>query len=111
MALRTLDQVKPFEFEMRAGLLPNYLRAMVYLKLQRPVEAVAEFEAVLDHRGLSPMSTIWELSQFGLARAYALQADTTRAKAGYQDFLALWKDADPDIPILKKAKAEYASLN
>jgi predicted Zn-dependent protease len=56
------------------------------------------------------MSTIWEVSQLGLARAYALQGDTAKAKLAYQKFLALWKDADPDIPILKEAKAEYAKL-
>jgi serine/threonine protein kinase/tetratricopeptide (TPR) repeat protein len=109
-ALRTLEQVKPYEFGRHAGLLPNYLRATAYLKLQKPAEAAAEFRAVLDHRGVSPLSTIWELSQLGLARAYALQGDASKARAAYQAFLALWKDADPDVPILKEAKAEYAKL-
>ena len=110
-ALRTLDQVKPYEFGWRAGLLANYLRAMAYLKLQKPAEAGTEFKAVLDHRGVSPLSTIWELSQLGLARAYALQGDASKARAAYQEFWNLWKEADPDIPILKEAKAEYAKLN
>jgi eukaryotic-like serine/threonine-protein kinase len=109
-ALRTLDQVKPYEFGWHAGLLPNYLRATAYLKLQKPAEAAAEFKAVLDHRGVSPLSTIWALSQLGLAHAYALQGDTARARAAYQDFLTLLKDADPDVPILKEAKAEYGKL-
>ena len=56
------------------------------------------------------MAATWEMSQLGLGRAYALQGDTAKAKAAYQDFLTLWKDADPDIPILKQAKAEYAKL-
>jgi serine/threonine protein kinase/tetratricopeptide (TPR) repeat protein len=109
-ALRTLDQVKPYEFGWHSGLLPNYLRATVYLKLQKPAEAGTEFKAVLDHRGVSPLSTIWELSQLGLARAYALQGDASKARAAYQEFLNLWKEADPDIPILKEAKAEYGKL-
>jgi eukaryotic-like serine/threonine-protein kinase len=109
-ALRTLDQVKPYEFGWRAGLLPNYLRAMAYLQLRRAEEAATEFRAVLDHRGVSPLSVIWELAHLGLARAYAMQGDTAKARAAYQDFFALWKDADPDIPILQEAKAEYAKL-
>ena len=65
---------------------------------------------VLNHRGIVLNFPLGALAQVGLARAYALQGDTTKARAAYQDFLALWKDADPDIPILKQAKAEYAKL-
>ena len=110
-ALRSLEPVKVYEFGTRAGLFPNYLRATAYLKLQKPAEAGTEFKAVLDHRGVSPLSTIWALSQLGLARAYALQGDARKARAAYQEFLNLWKEADPDIPILKEAKAEYGKLN
>jgi eukaryotic-like serine/threonine-protein kinase len=109
-SLRTLEPVKAYEFGMHAGLLPNYIRAMAYLHLRRADESIAEFKAVLDHRGVSPMSVTWEMSQVGLARAYALQGDTVKAKTAYRDFFALWKDADPDIPILKQAKAEFATL-
>ena len=98
------------QFGTHAGLLPNYLRAMAYLHLRKGDEAAAEFKAVLDHRGVSPMSTTWEMSQLGLARTSALQGDAAKAKAAYKDFLTLWKDADPDIPILKQAKGEYAKL-
>jgi tetratricopeptide (TPR) repeat protein/predicted Ser/Thr protein kinase len=108
--LRSLEPVKPYEFGSRAELLPNYLRATAYLQQRRAKEAAAEFRTVLDHRGIAPMAATWEMSQLGLGRAYALQGDTAKAKAAYQDFLALWKDADPDIPILKQAKAEYAKL-
>jgi tetratricopeptide (TPR) repeat protein len=110
LALRTLEAVKPYEFGWYALLLPNYLRAVVYLQLRRPVEAAAEFKSVLDHRGVSPMDMAWVLSQLGLARAYVMQGDAAKAKAAYQNFLTLWKDADSDIPILKQAKAEYAKL-
>ena len=109
-SLLSLDVIKPYEFGWRAGLLPNYLRAIAYLRLGRAKEAGAEFRAVLDHRGISPLSTTWHLSQLGLARTYVLQGDATKARAAYQDFLALWKDADPDIPILIAAKSEYVKL-
>jgi eukaryotic-like serine/threonine-protein kinase len=109
-ALRSLEPVKPYEFGWHADSFPNYLRAMAYLQLRRAEEAATEFRAVLDHRGVAPMATMWEMSHLGLARAYVLQGDTVKARAAYQDFLALWKDADTDIPILKEAKAEYAKL-
>ncbi len=83
---------------------------MAYLRLRKGRDAVTEFQAVLDHRGVSPMATAWVLSQLGLARAYAMSWDTDMARAAYQDFLTLWKDADPDLPILKQAKAEYSKL-
>jgi hypothetical protein len=72
--------------------------------------AAVEFQKFIDHRGLVATFSWGALARLGLARAYALQGDTARARAGYQDFLTLWKDADPDIPILKEAKAEYAKL-
>ena len=64
----------------------------------------------LDHRGITLNFPLGALAHLGLARAYALQGDTAKARAAYQDFLTLWKDADPDIPVLKEAKAEYAKL-
>jgi len=109
-AVRTLDQVKPYEFGAHAGFVPNYLRATAYLQLRRADEAATEYKSVLDHRGVSPLSPIWVLSQLGLARAYAIQGDVTKARRAYQDFFTTWKEADPDIPILKQAKAEYARL-
>jgi eukaryotic-like serine/threonine-protein kinase len=109
-ALLSLQAVKPYEFGRHAGLLPNYLRAMAYLRLRKANEAAAEFTAVLDHHGVEPLAITWELSQLGLARAYAIQGDSAKARSAYKDFLTLWKDADPDIPILKQAKAEYAKL-
>jgi eukaryotic-like serine/threonine-protein kinase len=83
---------------------------MAYLKLRRAEVAASEFKAVLEHRGVSPIDPTLEMSQLGLARAYTLQGGTAKAKAAYQNFLTLWKDADPDIPVLKEAKAEHAKL-
>jgi eukaryotic-like serine/threonine-protein kinase len=72
--------------------------------------AAAEFQKFLDHRGIVINFPLGALAHLGLARAYAVSGDTAKGKSAYQDFLTLWKDADPDIPILKQAKAEYAKL-
>jgi cytochrome c-type biogenesis protein CcmH/NrfG len=72
--------------------------------------AAAEFQKFVDHRGLVTNFPWGAQARLGLARAYALQGDTAKAKAAYQDFLAFWKDADPDLPVLNQAKAEYAKL-
>jgi eukaryotic-like serine/threonine-protein kinase len=109
-ALRTLDRVKPFEFGTVAEFLPNYIRALTYLRLRRPEDAAGEFSAILAHRGVSPLSPILAVSQLGLARAYALQRDVAKSRAAYEELFAQWKNANPDLPILKQAKAEYAKL-
>jgi serine/threonine protein kinase/tetratricopeptide (TPR) repeat protein len=87
-----------------------YIRGMAYLQLRDGVKAAAEFQKILDHRGISPLSGIPSLAQLNLARAYVLQGDIAKARTAYQDFFALWKDADPDVPILIAAKTEYAKL-
>jgi eukaryotic-like serine/threonine-protein kinase len=94
-----------------AVFYPIYLRAEAYLKLRQGKEAATEFQKILDHRNLVVNFITGALAPLGLARAYALQGDTMRARATYNDFFSLWKDADPDIPILKQAKAEYAKLH
>jgi eukaryotic-like serine/threonine-protein kinase len=109
-ALRALDRVRPFEFGTTAEYLPNYIRALLYLRLRRPQDAAGEFSAILAHRGVSPLSPILAVSQLGLARAYALQGDIVKSRAAYDTFFANWKNADPDLPILKQAKTEYAKL-
>ena len=93
-----------------ATMYPVYVRGEAYLDAAQGQLAAAEFRKMLSHRGLMSNFPLIALAHFGLARAYTLQGDTARARAAYQDFLALWKDADPDIPILKKAKAGYAKL-
>ncbi len=91
-------------------LMPAYLRGQAYLMAHRGPEAAREFQKILNHRGVVFNSPIGALAHLQIARAYAMQGDTAKAKAAYQDFLTLWKDADPDIPILAAAKAEYAKL-
>jgi len=91
-------------------LCPVYLRGEAYLMLHDANAAATEFQKFINHRGLVSNFPWGALARRGLARAYAMQGDTTKAKAAYQDFLTLWKDADPDIPIFIAAKAEYAKL-
>jgi eukaryotic-like serine/threonine-protein kinase len=83
---------------------------MAYLKQRAGPSAAAEFQKILDHPGIVRNSLIGALAHLELARAYALQGDSAKARTKYQDFLTLWKDADPDIPIFIAAKAEYAKL-
>jgi eukaryotic-like serine/threonine-protein kinase len=87
-----------------------YVRGKVYLSAKRGKEAASEFQGILDRSDSLGSTPIIALAHLGLARAYALQGDTAKAKAAYKDFLTLWKDADPDVPILKQAKVEYAKL-
>ena len=91
-------------------LYPVYVRAEAYLAAGQGSAAAAEFQKLIDHRGITWSCTTGALARLGLGRAYALAGDKTKAHAAYQDFLALWKDADPDIPILKQAKAEYEKV-
>jgi len=89
---------------------PAYVRGEAYLMLHDGNGAAAEFQKFIDHRGLVANFSWGALARLGLARAYALQGDTAKARAAYADFLTLWKDADPDVPILKEAQTEYAKL-
>ena len=89
---------------------PVFVRGEAYLAAHQGGEAAAEFQKILDHPGIVINEPIGALAHLGLARAYALQGDTAKARAAYQDFFALWKNADADIPVLQQAKAEYAKL-
>jgi len=113
-ALVELEIVTPYELgwpmPIRVVLYPVYLRGQANL-IQRDGRAAAgEFRKLIEHRGLVANFVLGVLAHLQLARAYAMQSDTAKARAAYKDFLTLWKDADPDIPILKEAKAEYAKL-
>ena len=91
-------------------LLSAYLRGEAYLMLHDGNHAAAEFQKYIDHRGVVRNAPWGALARLGIARAYAMQGDTSKARAAYQDFLTIWKDADPDLPILIQAKAENAKL-
>jgi len=116
-AIDSLEIAAPYELGLPSGsfynwpnLYPVYVRGEAYLAAHRGREAAAEFQKILDHRGIVLNEPIGALAHLQLGRAYAMHGDTTKARAAYQDFLTLWKDADPDIPILIQAKAEYAEL-
>jgi eukaryotic-like serine/threonine-protein kinase len=101
------SQAQPFQLGM---LYPVYLRGQAYLLGRQGKEAAAEFQKIIDHRGIVLNFPLGALARVGLGRAYVLQGDSANARSAYQEFLTLWKDADPNIPILKEAKAEYAKL-
>jgi hypothetical protein len=116
-ALDALEVAAPYELGLPTlwfynwpNSYPVYVRGEAYLAALRGSEAAAEFQKILGHRGIVLNEPIGALAHLQLGRAYALQGDTAKARAAYQDFLTLWKDADPDIPILDEAKAEYAKL-
>jgi eukaryotic-like serine/threonine-protein kinase len=114
--IELLQVAVPYELGISIGRLgysciyPAYVRGEAYLEGKQGAAAALEFQKILDHRGLVRNCPTAALAHVGLARAYALEKDTAKAKAAYQDFLTLWKDADPDIPILVAAKSEYTKL-
>ena len=109
-AVESLQASIPYEFGWTARVAPNYVRGLAQLNMRQGKEAAAEFQKILDHRGICATSPLCSLSHLQLGRARARSGDNAGARAAYQDFFALWKDGDPDVPILKEAKAEYAKL-
>jgi hypothetical protein len=114
-AIDALSVAAPYELgqtnsSFTFALYPVYLRGEAYLAAKQGAEAGIEFQKILDHANVVGNEPLGSLAHLGLGRAYALAGDNAKSKAAYQDFLALWKDADPDVPILKQVKAEYAKL-
>ena len=112
-AVASLEAATPYELgspPSGASYWPMYVRGQAYLRLGDGPKAAAEYQKILDRRGIDPTNPLYNLARLGSGRAYALQGDKAKAKAAYQDFFAAWKDADPDVPVLKEAKAEYAKL-
>ena len=121
-AVDQLERTAAYElsWEVAPVLMPAYLRGEAYLRMRRGREAAAEFQKILDHRGAVSNAPIAALAHLCLGRAYVLEASASqgdqgapfraKARTAYQDFLTLWKNADPDIPVLKQARAEYAEL-
>jgi DNA-binding winged helix-turn-helix (wHTH) protein len=113
-SIELLEAATPYELAITGswsgffgGLYPVYVRGETYLSMHKGREAAVEFQKILDHRGIVASDPVGALAHLGLARACTLQGDSSKARAAYQNFLALWKDSDPDIPILKQAQAEY----
>ena len=116
-ALELLQSTAPYElgencqsFVCFIMVYPVEVRGLAYLAAHKGTEAAAEFQRVLDHRGIAINEPIGALAHLGLARAYVMQGDTTKARSAYRDFVTLWKDADRDIPVLRQAETEYAKL-
>ena len=111
-----LEAAAPYELgdppQLQLGTLyPVYVRGEAQLTAHNGAAAATEFQKFLDHRGITLNYPLGALAHLGLARAYALQGDGAKARAAYNDFFTLWKDADSDIPILRAAKAEYENLH
>jgi serine/threonine protein kinase len=112
-AAKALDALQPalqYELADTKGLLASSVRGDAYLATHQGAQAAAEFQKVVDHSGVSRNEPQAALAHLGLGRAYALSGDNAKARLAYQDFFALWKDADADVPVLKQAKAQYAKL-
>jgi serine/threonine protein kinase/tetratricopeptide (TPR) repeat protein len=109
-AIQLLESIRSYDHGRVTGLGANYLRGNLYLEQRMGNEAAAEFKKIINSPGIDPLSPAHALSHVGLARAAALNGDTTGARKSYQDFFALWKDADPDLPMLVQAKKEYEQL-
>jgi len=112
-AVIALEPAIPYELGGGPGganYWPIHVRGAVYLKAHDGAKALAEYQKILDHPGIDEVNPLLTLARLGAARAYAIQGDATKARTAYQDFFALWKDADPDIPVLKQAQVEYAKL-
>ena len=109
-----LEKLRPYELGTGPRAIAydtNFNRGLAYLNLHDGAKAAAEFQRILDHRGVAPRDPQYSLAMLNLARARVLTGDTAGAKTAYQDFFAYWKDADPDIPVLLEAKSEYAKLH
>jgi tetratricopeptide (TPR) repeat protein len=112
-AVQELDVTSPYELGcdwVEMEFLPVYIRGQAFLAMHQGREAAAEFQKYIDYPGAVLNNPLGAVARVGLARAYAMQGDTAKARAAYQEFLTLWKNADPDVPILIQAKAEYAKL-
>ena len=109
-AIEILHPAEAYQLGFVENGIPVYLRGLAYLQNKQSAEAAAEFQKIIDDRGVTGPISYQALAKLGLARAYALNGDTAKARTAYQDLFTLWKDADSDIPILKQAKAEYAKL-
>jgi eukaryotic-like serine/threonine-protein kinase len=108
--IQTLEPVRSKELGIILGVIANYVRGKAYLQQRMGPEAAAEFEKIIAHRGVEAFGVEHVLAHLELARAAMLTGDTAKARKEYQDFLALWKDADQDLPMLIEARKEYEAL-
>lgn len=109
-AVRLAESVRAYDRGLVTGLMNNYVRGSLYLEQRRGTEAAAEFKKIIDSPAIEAYSPAHTLAYLGLGRAEAISGDTAAARKSYQDFFALWKDADPDLPVVLQARKEYEAL-
>jgi eukaryotic-like serine/threonine-protein kinase len=109
-AVRLAESVRAYDRGLVTGLMNNYVRGNLYLEQRRGTEAAAEFKKIIDSPAIEAYSPAHTLAYLGLGRAEAISGDTAAARKSYQDFFALWKDADPDLPVVLQARKEYEAL-
>jgi hypothetical protein len=114
-AVEALTIAEPYQFgqantSFTFALYPVYLRGEAYLKAKQGAAAQIEFQKILDHSGVVGNQPVGALAHLGIARSYMLQGNIPKARVAYSNFLSLWKNADPGVPLLKEAKAEFAKL-
>jgi tetratricopeptide (TPR) repeat protein len=108
--LEMLESSRPYDLGQQAEFLPIYRRGVAYVKVRNWGDATSEFQKIIDHRGVSPTSELYPLTLLAIARALEMSGDRMRSRDSYEIFLNLWKDADPDIPVLRQARSEYSKL-
>jgi len=109
-AIETMSPTARYDLGKMASMATTYVRGLIYLEAKKPNEAATEFQKIIDHRSVIGDDPAYALSNLNLGRAKKMAGDTPAAKTAYQNFLAMWKDADADLPVMKQAKAEYAAL-
>jgi eukaryotic-like serine/threonine-protein kinase len=109
-AIEILRAAGPYELSSEAPMLPAYVRAAAYLTAHQDDAAATEFQKILQHRGVVGNHVVSALAQLGLARAYAGKGDTARARTAFRRFLTLWNEADRNVPILERARVEFANI-
>jgi DNA-binding winged helix-turn-helix (wHTH) protein/tetratricopeptide (TPR) repeat protein len=109
-AIEMLRRPIPFEWGVDADFVPSYLRGQAYLKAGSGADAAREFQDIIDRRGVNPTSPLISLARLGRARSFSAAGDPARSRQSYEELLALWKDADPDLPVLQQARSEYARM-
>jgi hypothetical protein len=105
-----MEPALPYELGTVADLLPIYVRGVSYLQVRSGSDAQREFQKIVDHRSVDSVTNLYPLAELGLARSYALQGKTAESRQAYEIFFTLWKDADPDLPILLEARREFRGL-
>jgi tetratricopeptide (TPR) repeat protein len=109
-AIEMLRATRPFEWGAEADFVPSYLRGQAYLRTGSGADAAREFQDIIDRRGVNPTSPLISLARLGLARSFAAAGDPARSRQSYDEFLALWKDADPDLPVLRQTRSESTKI-